>query len=142
MSKNYRQGQILKLIRSKPIYTQEELAQELKGFGINATQVTLSRDLRDLRLVKTPEGYQEIAAGETGQQLASLIADFLRDARIAQNLLVLKTDPGHASIIAVALDDENWPEVVGTLAGDDTVLVIATDNTTAADLRERLLRLM
>ncbi len=142
MSKNYRQGQILRLIRSKRIYTQDELAGELKAAGITATQVTLSRDLRDLRLVKTPEGYQEIAAGEAGQQLNTLIASFLRDARTAQNLVVLKTDPGHASIVALALDDEGWPEVVGTLAGDDTVLVIGTDNDTAIAIRERLLQLM
>jgi transcriptional regulator of arginine metabolism len=142
MSKNYRQGQILKLIRSKRIYTQDELAQELKSSGIAATQVTLSRDLRELRLVKTQDGYQEMAADETGQQLTALVSSFLRDARTAQNLVVLKTDPGHASVIAIALDDENWPEVVGTLAGDDTVLVIATDNITATEIRTRLLHLM
>jgi transcriptional regulator of arginine metabolism len=67
MSKNYRQGQILKLVRSKEIYTQDELAQALKALGIVATQVTLSRDLRDLRLVKTQEGYQELAADETSR---------------------------------------------------------------------------
>ena len=61
MTKTYRQGQILKLIRGKRIGTQEELAQELKSLGIAATQVTLSRDIRDLRLVKTREGYQEMA---------------------------------------------------------------------------------
>jgi transcriptional regulator of arginine metabolism len=142
MSKNYRQGQILKLVRSKPIYTQEELAQELKAAGIAATQVTLSRDLRELRLVKTQDGYREMEAEGNDEHLASLIASFLRDARTAQNLVVLRTDPGHASIIAVALDGEAWPEVVGTLAGDDTVLVIATDNTTAAEIRTRLLQLM
>jgi transcriptional regulator of arginine metabolism len=142
MSKNYRQGQILKLVRSKPIYTQEELAHELKAAGIAATQVTLSRDLRELRLVKTQDGYREMEAEGNDEHLASLIASFLRDARTAQNLVVLRTDPGHASIIAVALDGEAWPEVVGTLAGDDTVLVIATDNTTAAEIRTRLLQLM
>ena len=66
MTKSYRQGQILKLIRSKGISTQEELAQELKSQGIAATQVTLSRDIRDLRLVKTREGYKEMAPEEAG----------------------------------------------------------------------------
>ena len=66
MTKSYRQGQILKLIRAKKISTQDELAQELKNQGIAATQVTLSRDIRDLRLVKTREGYQEMAPEETG----------------------------------------------------------------------------
>jgi transcriptional regulator of arginine metabolism len=142
MSKNYRQGQILKLVRSKQIYTQDELAQELKAVGIVATQVTLSRDLRDLRLVKTQEGYQEIPADETTPQLETLARDFLRDVRGAQNLLVLKTDPGYASPIAVALDNEDWDDIVGTIAGDDTVLVVAQDNKTAESVRQRLLEIL
>jgi transcriptional regulator of arginine metabolism len=142
MSKNYRQGQILKLVRSKQIYTQDELAQELKAVGITATQVTLSRDLRDLRLVKTQEGYQEIPADETTPQLETLARDFLRDVRGAQNLLVLKTDPGYASPIAVALDNEDWDDVVGTIAGDDTVLVVAQDKKTAESVRQRLLEIL
>jgi transcriptional regulator of arginine metabolism len=142
MSKNYRQGQILKLVRSKELYTQDELAQELKALGIVATQVTLSRDLRDLRLVKTPEGYQEMAVDEATPQLELLAREFLRDVRAAQNLLVLKTDPGYASPIAVALDNEDWETVVGTIAGDDTVLVVTPDNATAETLRERLLEIL
>jgi len=142
MSKNYRQGQILKLIRSKEIHTQDELAQELKAVGIHATQVTLSRDLRDLRLVKTPEGYQELPVDETAPQLESLARDFLRDVRGAQNLLVLKTDPGYASPIAVALDNEDWDDVVGTIAGDDTVLVVTPDAPTAERVRAKLLEIL
>ena len=142
MSKNYRQGQILKLVRSKQIYTQDELAQELKAVGIIATQVTLSRDLRDLRLVKTQEGYQELPADETIPQLETLARDFLRDVRGAQNLLVLKTAPGYASPIAVALDNEDWDDVVGTIAGDDTVLVVAPDSKTAESVRRRLLEIL
>jgi transcriptional regulator of arginine metabolism len=139
MSKSYRHGQILKLIRSQKISTQEELAQELRKAGIAATQVTLSRDIRELRLVKTAEGYREMTAGETGPQFATLAAEFLRDVRSAQNLVVLKTAPGHASSVAVSLDNEEWPEVVGTIAGDDTILVIAPDNETAEAVRRKLL---
>jgi transcriptional regulator of arginine metabolism len=73
MTKTYRQGQILKLIRTKRISTQEEIANELAKQGIAATQVTLSRDIRDLRLVKTREGYQEMAAEETGPEFALLV---------------------------------------------------------------------
>jgi transcriptional regulator of arginine metabolism len=142
MSKNYRQGQILKLVRNKQIYTQDELAQELKAVGIIATQVTLSRDLRDLRLVKTQDGYQELGVDETTPQLETLTREFLRDVRAAQNLLVLKTDPGYASPIAVALDNEDWDDVVGTIAGDDTVLVVAPDNATAETVRQRLLEIL
>jgi len=142
MSKSYRQGQILRLIRSKPVHTQEELAQELRNLGVTATQVTLSRDIRDLRLVKTREGYQEMAAEETGPQFAMLASEFLLDVRLAQNLVVLKTAPGHANSVAVALDTEDWPEVTGTIAGDDTILVIAPDNATAATVRTRMLELL
>ena len=110
MTKTYRQGQILKLIRMKRIGTQEELALELGKQGIAATQVTLSRDIRDLRLVKTREGYQEMAAEETGPEFALLAAELLVDLLIAQNLVILKTSPGHANSVAVSLDGERLPE--------------------------------
>jgi transcriptional regulator of arginine metabolism len=139
MSKSFRQGQIVKLIRAKSISTQDDLARELKKQGIAATQVTLSRDIRDLGLAKTPEGYRQIVPSDAGPHLATLAAEFLQDVRLAQNLVVLKTSPGHANSVAVALDDEEWPEVVGTLAGDDTILVITPDNATAEAVRAKFL---
>jgi transcriptional regulator of arginine metabolism len=142
MTKTYRQGQILKLIRNKRISTQEELAQELKALDIAATQVTLSRDIRDLRLVKTRDGYREMAPEETGPQFSMLAAEFLKDVLRAQNLVVLKTSPGHANSVAVAMDNEEWPEIVGTIAGDDTILVITQDNPTAEAVQEKLLDLV
>jgi transcriptional regulator of arginine metabolism len=142
MSKSYRQGQILRLIRQKRIGTQEELAQELRALGVPATQVTLSRDIRDLLLVKTQDGYRQIEAEESGPVLATLAAEFLQDVRCAQNLVVLKTSPGHANSVAVALDAEDWPEVVGTIAGDDTILVIAPDSPTAEAVRQKMMALL
>jgi transcriptional regulator of arginine metabolism len=142
MTKTYRQGQILKLIRAKQIGTQDELAAELRTLGIAATQVTLSRDIRDLRLVKTREGYQEMVAEEAGPAFPLLANEFLNDVLRAQNLVVLKTSPGHANSVAVALDAEKWPEIVGTIAGDDTILVIAPDNPTAEAVQEKLLHLL
>ena len=142
MSKSFRQGQILKLIRAKSISTQDDLAQELKALGVAATQVTLSRDIRELGLAKTPEGYRQIARSEAGLAVETLAAEFLHDIRLAQNLIVLKTSPGHANSVAVALDEEEWPEVVGTLAGDDTILVIAPDNATAEALRAKFLAML
>ena len=139
MSKSYRHGQILKLIRAQKIHTQDELARELQQAGIAATQVTLSRDIRDLHLVKTREGYRETRSEEGGPSFATLAAEFLHDVRAAQNLVVLKTSPGHANSVAVALDSEDWPEVNGTLAGDDTILVIAPDDATAEKVRKRCL---
>lgn len=142
MNKAYRQGQILKLIRTRSIHTQEELAQALKEVGIPATQVTLSRDIRDLGLAKTSDGYRQLAPEPAGPTLTLLATEFVLDIRQAQNLLVLKTSPGHANSVAVALDHESWPEVVGTVAGDDTILVILPDTETADAIRGRLLTLL
>lgn len=140
MNKSYRQGQILKLIRTRPIHTQDELAAELKReMGIHTTQVTLSRDMRELALVKTAEGYRQLAA-PSGPDFAAIAAGFLYDVRMAQNLIVLKTSPGHANSIAVALDQEEWPEIAGTIAGDDTILVVTPDVATANAVRERFMQ--
>jgi transcriptional regulator of arginine metabolism len=142
MTKSYRQGQILKLIRSTNIPTQEELAHALKEFGVDATQVTLSRDIREMGLVKTAEGYRALPKQERQEDLTSVAAEFLRDVRVAQNQIVLRTAPGHASSVAVALDNADWPEVVGTLAGDDTVLVVCPDASIAQTVRARLMELL
>jgi len=142
MNKAFRQGQILKVIRSRPVHTQEELAQALRESGITTTQVTLSRDIKELRLAKTPEGYRQLAPEPAGPDFATLAAGFVLDVRMAQNLMVLKTAPGHANSVAVALDHEAWPEVVGTVAGDDTILVIMPDAETAEAVRKRLLEIV
>ena len=140
MNKAFRQGQILKVIRNKRILTQDDLARELKeSHGLHATQVTLSRDVRELGLLKTPDGYREVGAAASGPDLAMVAADLLQDVRAAQNLIVLRTSPGNANALAVALDKENWPEIVGTIAGDDTVLIVASDSSTADKLRKKLL---
>jgi transcriptional regulator of arginine metabolism len=139
MTKNYRQGQILKLIRSKKITTQEELARELRADGIEATQVTLSRDIRELGLAKTADGYREILPDSAGAELGTVIAEFLLDVRLAQNIVVLKTSAGNANSLAVALDSEEWAEVAGTVAGDDTIFLACWDEQRAKTVQERLL---
>ena len=139
MNKGYRQTQILDVVRRKPVYTQEELASELRSRGLAATQVTLSRDIRELGLVKTPDGYRQIAMAPAAPDIDVVMSEFLRDVRQAQNLLVLRTPAGSANVLGAAIDREDWPEVVGTVAGDDTVLVIAPDAETAKSLRDRLL---
>jgi transcriptional regulator of arginine metabolism len=139
MNKAFRQGQILKVIRAKRILTQEDLARELReNFGVETTQVTLSRDVRELGLLKTPDGYRQVSAAAPGPDLAMVAAELLQDVRTAQNLIVLRTSPGNANALAVALDKEHWPEVVGTIAGDDTVLIVAPDSATADKLSARL----
>jgi transcriptional regulator of arginine metabolism len=138
MNKTFRQGQILKVIRNKRILTQDDLARELKeSFGLETTQVTLSRDVRELGLLKTPEGYRQMGAASHGPDLAMVAAEFLQDVRAAQNLVVLRTSPGNANALAVAIDKQNWPEIVGTIAGDDTVLIVAPDTATASKLSQK-----
>ena len=141
MNKSYRQGQILKLIRSHHPHTQEDLAKALRTIGIPATQVTLSRDIRELGLVKTADGYARgVPEAAAGPDVITLAREFVQDVRSAQNLVVLRTSPGHANTVAVALDQADWPEVTGTIAGDDTVLVVAPDTKTAEALRTKFLR--
>jgi len=142
MNKSFRQGQILQIVRSKGIYTQDELARELGERGVQTTQVTLSRDMREIGLVKTADGYRQLAAEKGGPELASVVDDHMQDIRVAQNLVVLKTSPGNANSLAIAIDRQELEDVVGTVAGDDTVLVIAADQEAAERFRQKLLDLI
>lgn len=142
MNKSFRQGQILKIIRAKEIFTQEELARELAELGVRATQVTLSRDMRELGLVKTGGGYRQLATERPGAALATAAEEYLHDVRVAQNLVVLRTAPGSANSLAIAIDSEGLAEVVGTVAGDDTVLVVTDSSSDAAKFRQRMLDLI
>lgn len=135
MTKPDRQEQILKTIRRQRILTQDELAKSLKTQGIDATQVTLSRDIRDLGLVKTLDGYQLLSASAKPGKL-------LLHAQVAQNLLVLRTPAAHAGQMARAIDEQAWPDVVGTVAGDDTVLVVTLDRRRAERVRKKVLALL
>lgn len=142
MNKSFRQGQILKTIRSKPIFTQDELGRELGQIGIQTTQVTLSRDMRELGLVKTAEGYRQLSDETSGPRLSDVANEYLLDIRLAQNLVVLRTSPGHASTLAVSIDRQELDDVLGTIAGDDTVLIITADPEAAEGFRKRLLSLI
>ena len=143
MNKAYRQAQILRLIRNRRVSTQEHLARELASLGVEATQVTLSRDIRDLGLVKTADGYRQVVSTTAPpSNFEAEAAEQLTDVRIAQNLLVLRTRPGHANALAVALDEAEWPEVVGTVAGDDTILVVTPDKRVASSLHKKMMEFL
>jgi transcriptional regulator of arginine metabolism len=144
MNKAYRQSQILKLIRTRPLHTQEELAKALRAMKVPATQVTLSRDIHELGLVKTPNGYAQVnvESAPARPDVAALARDILLDVKQAQNLLVLRTPPANANALAAALDRTEWPEIVGTVAGDDTVLVVAPDSKIAEALSARLTKML
>jgi len=144
MKTAYRQAQILRIVRSKRIHTQEELVQELAALGIETTQVTLSRDIRKLGLAKTADGYVAAGSGAAARPsgLALAAAEWLEDVRVAQNLVVVKTPAGKANALAVELDREDWPEEVGSVAGDDTILIVTPDKQAAARLRRKLMELV
>jgi len=143
IQKRYRQGQILKLLSGQPVASQDELRRQLIHLGVRVTQATLSRDLRELRLVKTTDGYRPLSAAATEEAssvpvLTRALREFLLDIRPAQNMLVLKTPPGGAQPLAAAVDSERWKEVAGTLAGDDTVLIITPSRTSRAAIQKRV----
>jgi transcriptional regulator of arginine metabolism len=141
VQKRFRQGQILKLLTAQAVASQDELRRQLGHLGVRVTQATLSRDLRELRLVKTTAGYQPLSAAAEASPLPALaraLKEFLLDMRPAQNMLVLKTPPGGAQPLAAAVDAERWKEVAGTLAGDDTVLIIASSRRACAAIQKRV----
>jgi transcriptional regulator of arginine metabolism len=102
----------------------------------------LSRDIRELGLVKTADGYRTMPSERTGPQLADVIDEYMQDVKVAQNIVVIRTSPGNANTLAVALDKEAMEEVVGTVAGDDTVFVVAPDGDAAVRLRGKLLEMI
>lgn len=143
MRKAFRQAQIRKIVTGGSVATQEDLAGKLAELGIPTTQATLSRDIRELGIVKTPQGYREAGAATSQprprENLRRVFQEFLRDVQSAQNIVVIKTNPGSANTVALALDAENWPEIIGTVAGDDTIFAATAGPAAARKLREKLL---
>jgi transcriptional regulator of arginine metabolism len=139
-----RQARIRDLLERGPVASQEQLQSLLAKDGLRATQATISRDLRELGVVKGPDGYvlpsnqQRSRAGPASLQRA--LAAYLVSAKAAGVLVVLKTGPGHAQVIALELDRLPPEGVLGTIAGDDTIFVAAESTKRAqelaADLRE------
>ena len=142
MTKPARQRAILETVERQPLASQEELRRVLMRRGFEVTQATLSRDIHELGLVKTVHGYalpNDAPSPDAGRPTPErMIREFVHGSRQAQNLLVLKTNPGSAQPVAVAIDRQNWPEVVGTVAGDDTILCVCTDKRAAGRLAQRI----
>ena len=142
--KTFRHGQILRLVSGQPITNQEELRRRLAAQKMRVTQATLSRDLQELRLVKTQEGYKPATAvpqesvAPPMPPLARALREFLVDIRPAENLLVLKTPPSGAQPLAAAVDAAKFSEIAGTIAGDDTVLIITPNKKTRDSLQKKL----
>ncbi len=141
MSKLSRQKIIEDIVAKRPVASQDELRLLLTRRGHAVTQATLSRDIHELGLVKTPEGYAILQDERIPTHLVSverLVREFVLDVTAAQNLVVVRTSAGSAQGVAAALDAERWPEVVGTVGGDDTILIVSPDNKHAALLVRRI----
>ena len=142
-----RHARIVELIRARPVRSQTELAELLAGDGVQVTQATLSRDLEELGAVKVsgayliPEDGKRPLRETTGQgpaRLLRLLRELLTGVDASGNIAVLRTPPGAAQFLASALDRSGLSDVVGTIAGDDTILVVARDVTGGKALADKL----
>src|SRR2546423_841493 len=144
--KTFRQGQILRLVADQRIANQEELRRRLASQQLRVTQATLSRDLQELRLIKTHAGYKLATALPEEpaplHPLARALGEFLLDIRPAENLLVLKTPPSGAQPLAAAVDGAKFTEIAGTIAGDDTVLIITPNKKSRESLERKIAALV
>jgi transcriptional regulator of arginine metabolism len=149
MLKAQRQSAILEIIRDKNVETQEQLLAELQQRGYASTQATISRDIKELRIVKelTHNGVYRYTAPskDSGSAFSAKLNTIFRECvttyDAAQNLVVIKTLPGLASAACSTVDSMQMPQVVGTLAGDDTAVLIMRDNTAAAEFCAQIKRL-
>ncbi len=142
MDNLYRRNQILEIVRNESPATQAELRRKLAERGIRVTQATVSRDVEELGVIKTRNGYQLPGAAEPAPQtqpsLSVILKEFLRDVRQAAALVVLRTHPGNAHSVAVVLDSAGWPELLGTVAGDDTIFLATAGPLQAAHLQQKI----
>jgi transcriptional regulator of arginine metabolism len=142
MNKALRQRAVLEALRQGPVANQQDLQRALRKRGFRVGQATLSRDIHDLNLSKTVAGYTlphgEGAAGLALPPVQRLVREFVLEVRPAQNLLVVKTIIGSAQPVAAALDEQEWEGVVGTIGGDDTILIVCPDKDAARKVAARI----
>lgn len=145
-----RQMKILEIIRERPVETQEELVQELRKLGMPVTQATVSRDIKDLNLVKVPTGdgrqryappQDQVMAG-FAERLRRVLRDTVLSLEASENLIVVKCLSGTAPAVGEAIDSLRWQEIAGTVAGDNTVLVVVRGRERSQSVLERLRQLI
>lgn len=150
-NKPQRQEMVRELIRSGRVGSQEELLALLRGKGFGCTQATLSRDLHELKVIRVPDGshgyvYQVpggLMFSQSEEQLrVNYLADGFRDLQLSGNLAVIRTLPGYASSIAAVIDGNPRPGLLGSIAGDDTILLILKEGVTRKDLVGELVEIM
>ena len=130
--KEKRRRAILELVRREPVHTQHELAGALSKLGLSATQATVSRDIQELGLVRTGAGYR------VGEPI-SIAQELVLSVTIVEFLAVVRTPPGTAGLVARAIDESGLEGFAGTVAGDDTIVVVLSDRSAAAPLKRMLL---
>lgn len=147
--KTVRQVAILDIIEKHDIETQEELADALRQRGIKVTQATVSRDIKELRLLKvlTPMGAYKYATADKAEnglaeRFIRMLTESVLSVTSSNNLIVVKTLSGSANVAAEALDSLHWPEILGTLAGDNTILLIIRSNEDVPGVTARIKELM
>lgn len=128
--RNNRQDAIRDVVRGKSIRTQKVLVDQLQALGFNCTQATVSRDIADMGLRKLQEGIYVLAED---LHLQRMVSEFVTNVDQADNLIVIRSQPGTAPGVAAAVDAASLPEVKGSVAGNDTVLVVSDDNEAAED---------
>jgi transcriptional regulator of arginine metabolism len=145
--KRQRHKAILDLVRGGEIASQEDLMLGLKARQIEVSQSTLSRDIQELRLAKAG-GVYAVVEGEPpakpplDESWRRIIREFLIDVAVAQNIVVVKTGPGHASTVSQALDETGWPEAIGTIAGENTVFIAVRSEKDGKKLERRIRELL
>lgn len=144
-----RRLKIREIIAATDIETQEELVEALRQAGFSVTQATVSRDIKEMGLVKTPTAdgrYKYALPGEKGVSSLHKLRRALEDSFVkldyTDNLLVLKTLPGNAHSVAALIDQLDWPEVMGTIGGDDTILILCRDRQQTEKVAEYILQLL
>lgn len=147
--KGLRQRKIRELVREREIETQEELVEALRQEGMQVTQATVSRDIKELQLIKVPLGngrYKYALPQDRRfnpeQKLKRALLDHFVSAEAAENLVVVKCLPGTANTIAALIDGMNWPEIVGTISGDDTMLLVCRTREKAEEMVDRIRGMM
>lgn len=150
MEKNKRQQLILTIIAQKPIETQLQLLQELRAKGLKVTQATVSRDIKELGLIKVPFGENSYRYAPPPEErranpyvrLERLFRDAVTKVDFSENLILIRTLPGAAHAVASCIDQIQWQEIIGTVAGDDTILVIVKPKEAVPEILQRFLALL
>lgn len=149
MNKAQRHLKIREIISQYDIETQDELVDKLREAGFHVTQATVSRDIKELHLVKvpTPDGRYKYSLPvdlrtNPQQKLKRMLVDSFVSIDHAENLIVLKTLPGNAQAVAALIDSLDWPEIMGTIAGDDTILIICKEKEKTGELARRFLDML